>query len=132
MGWTRWVSAKRQSEKRRDIFFKQELTVDGIPPDQFLTSFEWDGAKNPTHRPIKKIVQELRENVATIDEELKVKTSEYAAAKAQLSGISRKTGGSLATRDLEDTVQESDVSLFVAPRPQTHTYNAHIFSFDAG
>ena len=112
MGWTRLVSAKRQSEKRRDNFFKQELTVDGIPPDQFLTSFEWDGAKNPTHRPIKKIVQELRENVATIDEELKVKTSEYAAAKAQLSGISRKTGGSLATRDLGDIVQESDVSFF--------------------
>ena len=83
-----------------------------ILPDQFLTSFEWDGAKNPTHRPIKKIVQELRENAATIDEELKVKTSEYAAAKAQLSGISRKTGGSLATRDLGDIVQESDVSFF--------------------
>ena len=38
--------------------------------------------------------------------------SEYAAAKAQLSGISRKTGGSLATRDLGDIVQESDVSFF--------------------
>jgi hypothetical protein len=48
----------------------------------------------------------------TVDEELKVKTSEYAAAKAQLSGISRKTGGSLATRDLGDIVQESDVSFF--------------------
>ena len=93
-----WPETLRSSESAANFFFLDFSSV--------------DGAKNPTHRPIKKIVQELRENVATIDEELKVKTSEYAAAKAQLSGISRKTGGSLATRDLGDIVQESDVSFF--------------------
>lgn len=90
-----------------------ELTVDGVSADRFLTAFTWDEAKHPARRPLRETVDKLQESVAKVDDEFKVKTSEYAMVKSQLNGLTRKAGGSLATRDLGELVQGADV------RPQT-------------
>jgi V-type H+-transporting ATPase subunit C len=49
-------------------------------------------------------VEKLAEGVAQLEDELKVKVADYNSAKSALSAISRKAGGSLATRDLGDVV----------------------------
>lgn len=42
--------------------------------------------------------------MAQLEDELKVKAAEYSAAKGALGAVTRKTGGSLATRDLHEAV----------------------------
>lgn len=69
----------------------------------------WDEAKHPARRPLRETVEKLQEGVAKVDDEFKVKTSEYAMVKSQLNGLTRKAGGSLATRDLGELVQGTDV-----------------------
>jgi V-type H+-transporting ATPase subunit C len=83
--------------------------VDGVSADRFLTAFTWDEAKHPARRPLRETVDKLQEGVAKVDDEFKVKTSEYAMVKSQLNGLTRKAGGSLATRDLGELVQGADV-----------------------
>ena len=87
----------------------EELSVDGISAERYLTAFTWDEAKHPARRPLRETVEKLQESVAKVDDEFKVKTSEYTMVKGQLNVISRKAAGSLATRDLGDLVQPSDL-----------------------
>ena len=49
-------------------------------------------------------MEKLGAGVAALEDELKVKASEYMAAKSSLGMLTRKAGGSLATRDLADVV----------------------------
>lgn len=87
----------------------EELSVDGISAERFLTAFTWDEAKHPARRPLRETVEKLQESVAKVDDEFKVRTSEYVTVKGQLSAISRKDNGSLATRDLGGLVNDSDL-----------------------
>lgn len=87
----------------------RELTVDDVSADRFLTAFRWDEAKHPARRPLRETVEKLQEGVAKVDDEFKVKASEYAMVKSQLNGLTRKAGGSLATRNLGELVQGTDV-----------------------
>ena len=49
-------------------------------------------------------MEKLGADVAALEDELKVKSSEYASAKGALGALTRKAGGSLATRDLGDVL----------------------------
>lgn len=59
---------------------------------------------------MRETADKLAEGVARLEEELKVKTSEYNGLKTQLGALTRKTGGTLATRDL------GDISAFAAQK----------------
>ena len=93
----------------------RELTVDGVSADRYLTAFTWDEAKHPARRSLRETVDKLQEGVAKVDDEFKVKTSEYTTVKSQLNGLARKAAGSLATRDLGELVQGSDVRHLTSP-----------------
>mmetsp|Transcript_7242 Transcript_7242/g.11381 ORF Transcript_7242/g.11381 Transcript_7242/m.11381 type:complete len:373 (-) Transcript_7242:2780-3898(-) len=95
--------ASSESEIARD------LTVDGVSAGRFLTDFAWDEAKHPARRPLRETVDKLQESVAKVDDEFKLKTSEYTSVKSQLNGLTRKAAGSLATRDLGELVQGADL-----------------------
>lgn len=86
-----------------------ELVVDGISAERFLTAFTWDEAKHPARRPLRETMERLQESVAKIEDDFRVKTGDLASAKTQLGALSRKAAGSLATRDLGEIVQDSDV-----------------------
>jgi hypothetical protein len=60
-------------------------------------------------------MERLQESVAKVEDDFRVKSSELASAKTQLSSLSRKTAGSLATRDLGEIVQDLDVRSFLSP-----------------
>ena len=109
--------------------------MDGVPVKRFISGFVWNEAKcvaycpspsptppaadvspaahlvrHPARRPLRETAEKLAEGVARLEEELKVKTAEYNALKSQLGALTRKAGGSLATRDL------GDISAFAAQK----------------
>ncbi|XP_019429674.1 PREDICTED: V-type proton ATPase subunit C-like isoform X2 [Lupinus angustifolius] len=85
------------------------LTVDGVPVDSYLTRFVWDEAKYPTVSPLKEIVDGIHGQVAKIEDDLKVRVSEYNNIRSQLNAINRKQTGSLAVRDLSNLVKPEDI-----------------------
>ncbi|KAK7336144.1 hypothetical protein VNO77_16677 [Canavalia gladiata] len=85
------------------------LTVDGVPVDSYLTRFVWDDAKYPTMSSLKEIVDGIHGQVAKIEDDLKVRVSEYNNIRSQLNAINRKQTGSLAVRDLSNLVKPEDI-----------------------
>uniref|UniRef100_A0A7S0RL04 V-type proton ATPase subunit C n=1 Tax=Chlamydomonas leiostraca TaxID=1034604 RepID=A0A7S0RL04_9CHLO len=81
------------------------LKVDGYPADVYLTRFKWDEAKFPIRRPLKETVEKISEIIARIEDDLKVKVSEYNTMKSQLNAASRKQTGSLSVRDISSLVK---------------------------
>ena len=104
-------SASAENERETSA----ELGVDVIPAERFLTAFTWDEAKHPARRPLRETMERLQESVAKVEDDFRVKSSELASAKTQLSSLSKKTAGSLATRDLGEIVQDLDVRSFLSP-----------------
>lgn len=82
----------------------EPLNVNSRPVTSFLTSFQWDEGKYPLRKTLKEIVTDLTNSVSLIDEDLKVKLAEYSASKQQFQMANRKTGGSLAIKDLSSVV----------------------------
>jgi hypothetical protein len=81
-----------------------DLAVDGVPVRRYLTAFQWNEAKHPARRPLRETVDKLAEGVAQLEDELKLKVADYNTSKSALGQLTRKAGGSLATRDLGDIV----------------------------
>ncbi|CAL5223599.1 g6138 [Coccomyxa viridis] len=94
------------SPGRDDDF--QEVSVAGQRPDQYLESFSWDAAKFPPRRPLNETVSAITENVQKLEDDLKVRMSEYNQLKGQVTAAARKQTGSLAVRDLTGLVSEED------------------------
>ena len=89
------------------------LSVDGVSLDSYVTRFRWDEAKHPLMAPLRETCDSIHEGVAKLEDDLKVRVAEYNAVKAQLSALTRKSGGSLAVRDLSDCL-DSHASRIVA------------------
>ncbi|XP_009786911.1 V-type proton ATPase subunit C [Nicotiana sylvestris] len=102
---------RRQIEELERVsgVLSSSLTVDGVPVDSYLTRFAWDEAKYPTMSPLKEIVDGIHTQVAKIEDDLKVRVSEYNNVRSQLNAINRKQAGSLAVRDLSNLVKPEDI-----------------------
>lgn len=102
---------RRQIEELERVsgVVSSSLTVDGVPVDSYLTRFVWDEAKYPTMSPLKEIVDGIHVQVAKIEDDLKVRVSEYNNVRSQLNAINRKQSGSLAVRDLSNLVKPEDI-----------------------
>ncbi|KAJ8537070.1 hypothetical protein K7X08_035471 [Anisodus acutangulus] len=102
---------RRQIEELERVsgVLSSSLTVDGVPVDSYLTRFAWDEAKYPTVSPLKEIVDGIHSQVAKIEDDLKVRVSEYNNVRSQLNAINRKQTGSLAVRDLSNLVKPTDI-----------------------
>lgn len=102
---------RRQIEELERIsgVVSSSLTVDGVPVDSYLTRFVWDEAKYPTMSPLRDIVDGIHVQIAKIEDDLKVRVSEYNSVKSQLNAINRKQAGSLAVRDLSNLVKPQDI-----------------------
>lgn len=84
------------------------LKVGNLPPEAYLTRFKWEEPKFPSRRPLKETVDKVTEIMSHIEDDLKVKMSDYNSLKSQLSAIARKTTGSLAVRDISALVKPRD------------------------
>ncbi|KAK6127815.1 hypothetical protein DH2020_013540 [Rehmannia glutinosa] len=86
---------RRQIEELERVsgVVSSSLTVDGVPVDSYLTRFVWDEAKYPTMSPLKEIVDGIHVQIAKIEDDLKVRISEYSNVRSQLNAMNRKQAG---------------------------------------
>jgi V-type H+-transporting ATPase subunit C len=83
-----------------------EITVEGVRPEAYLRNWKWDEAKFPSKRPPKDTVSAIMDTVQKLDEDLKLKATEFAQLKQQLQALLRKSQGSLAVRDVSMIVPD--------------------------
>lgn len=83
-----------------------EITVEGVRPEAYLKNWKWDEAKFPSKRPPKDTVTAIMETVQKLDEDLKLKGTEFTQLKQQLHALLRKAQGSLAVRDVSNIVPD--------------------------
>eukprot|EP00878_Enallax_costatus_P006736 GHUV01007062.1.p1 GENE.GHUV01007062.1~~GHUV01007062.1.p1 ORF type:complete len:354 (+),score=90.62 GHUV01007062.1:158-1219(+) len=87
----------------------QTLKVENLPVESYLTRFRWDEPKFPLRRPVKETLDKITEILAHLEDDLKVKVSEYNTVKGQMNAAMRKAGGSLAVRDISAVVKPNQV-----------------------
>ena len=51
---------------------REEVTVEGSAPDDFLETFTWNEAKYPPRRPLQETVNTITETVSKLEDDLKV------------------------------------------------------------
>jgi len=118
--------------------------VDGVPVRRYMHAFAWNEAKcgpaaplssfpltscprrHPARRPLRETAEKLAEGAVRLEEELKLKVAEYGAVKAQLGALTRKTGGSLATRDLSDVLAAAQAAAGAGAAPALLVDSEHL------
>jgi len=85
------------------------VTADGRPPQSLLENFAWDEARHPSRRPLRETVERIVEAVGKLEDDLKVRSADYAAKKQALQQVLRRREGSLAVRDLAGVVKPHQV-----------------------
>lgn len=78
----------------------ENLQVNDMYPEQYLTKFSWHKEKYPMQLPLKKIAEIISVQVSKIDGDLKTKATTYNNIKNNLQSLERKEAGSLLTRNL--------------------------------
>jgi len=86
------------------------LTVNNAAIDNYLTHFSWDEAKYPYRSSLKELTDKIHQQVAKLDDELKVKAADYANISHTIAAEERKLGGNLLVKSLADTVKPSDLT----------------------
>lgn len=76
------------------------LTVEGESVERYMTTFEWDEAKNPARRALKETVEKLSDRLARIDDEFKLKCGQLTTSKNLLNAVNRKSGAGINAKDL--------------------------------
>lgn len=79
-----------------------QLAVNNVSVDTYLTHFNWDEAKFPPRNQLKEIVEQVVGLIGKIDDEFKTKYSHFNEARSKLEAIRRKNMGNLMVRDLTD------------------------------
>mmetsp|Transcript_7463 Transcript_7463/g.11870 ORF Transcript_7463/g.11870 Transcript_7463/m.11870 type:complete len:366 (-) Transcript_7463:419-1516(-) len=89
-----------------DLNPDETLTVNGVSLEQFMTKFLWDPAKYNLKNSLRDLTSAISEEVTKIDEELRLKSSEYQTLKGALAAVKRKAGGNLMQRNLADVINK--------------------------
>mmetsp|Transcript_23866 Transcript_23866/g.28848 ORF Transcript_23866/g.28848 Transcript_23866/m.28848 type:complete len:371 (+) Transcript_23866:223-1335(+) len=100
---------RQLGELDRDQEVVNNLTVDGLPVERYLTTFQWDEAKHPARRPMKETTEKITESISNLEEELKIRSNEYNTAKSGLTALTRKAAGTLAVKDLTGIIHPDQI-----------------------
>jgi len=102
----------RESKKSYDEKTISDLNfqVNDTSLDSFITRFRWEDAKYSTQTPMREVADTIQASVNKLDEELKVKMSEYTNLRTQRTAVERKAGGNLMLKDLAEFVHDTDVT----------------------
>ncbi|PNH05357.1 V-type proton ATPase subunit C [Tetrabaena socialis] len=103
------TKVKRQVNDAGGAKALASLKVEGATTEAYVQRFKWDEAKFPARRPLKETVEKMTELVGRVEDDLKIKSSEYNNLKSQLGQITRKAQGSLAVRDVSLVVKPHQV-----------------------
>lgn len=84
-------------------------TLDKEDVHSYMQCFEWDDAKFSPELALHDIRREIVEQVARIEDDMKVQLTEYTNTRQALTAIERRSQGNLMTRGLATMVEESHV-----------------------
>ncbi|EED24136.1 vacuolar ATP synthase subunit c [Talaromyces stipitatus ATCC 10500] len=79
-------------------------TVNDKPVDQYLRTFQWNKVKYRADKSIGELIDLLKKEAASIDNDIRSKYSQYNQVKNTLATLQRKQTGNLATRSLASIV----------------------------
>ncbi|KAG4443594.1 hypothetical protein IFR05_000971 [Cadophora sp. M221] len=85
----------------------QQKTVNDKPADQYLRTFNWNKVKYRADKPLAELIDSLQKELASIDNDVKSKTTQYTQVKTNLTTLQRKQTGNLSTKSLTPVVDPS-------------------------
>lgn len=88
---------------------RADVWVEGQTPEGYLQRFAWNEAKYPSRRSLKDIVASIMDTVQKLDDDLKMKVTEFSQLRSTLQAANRKQQGSLAVRDLSSLLAPGQV-----------------------
>lgn len=83
--------------------------VDGVDIVEYVTDFEWDEAKFASSDSLSDIRKSIMEQVLQMEDDMKIRLSDFTATKQALAGIERRSQGTLMTRHLSTIVEAEHV-----------------------
>lgn len=84
--------------------------VDGVDVLEYATDFEWDEAKFASSDSLAELRKTVMEQVARLEEEMKIRSADYTTTKQALAAIARKSQGNLMARGLATIVTADQVT----------------------
>lgn len=84
--------------------------VDGVDVLEYATDFEWDEAKFASSDSLADLRKTIMDQVARLEEEMKIRSGDYTTTKQALAAIARKSQGNLMARGLASIVTATDVT----------------------
>lgn len=84
--------------------------VDDVDVLEYATDFEWDEAKFASTDSLADLRKTIMEQVARLEEEMKIRSGDYTTTKQALAAIARKSQGNLMARGLSSIVTAADVT----------------------
>jgi len=82
----------------------QLFSVNGANMDLYLTHFKWDEAKYPVKSSCRDLTEMINQQVSRLDEELRVKSTEYNALTHSISSTERNQSGNLLSKDISEFI----------------------------
>ncbi|KAK6344460.1 hypothetical protein TWF696_008097 [Orbilia brochopaga] len=98
----------------------------------YLQSFAWNKVKYRADRPIPDIVNVLKTEIHSLDDDIKAKYSSYQSVKTNLQTLQRRQQGNLSTRSLASVLKSSHfltseyltTALLAVPKPSEKEFLA--------
>lgn len=84
--------------------------VDEVDVFEYATDFEWDEAKFASSDALGELRKTIMDQVARLEEDMKIRSTDYSATKQALTAIARKSQGNLMSRSLATVVTAKDVT----------------------
>lgn len=88
----------------------ESLAVNNTSIDNYLKFFHWDEAKYSTMSSLASLTEMISSQMSKLDEELKIKASDYNSLLQTMNAENRKLGGTWLTKDLTDVVKASHIT----------------------
>jgi len=83
--------------------------IEGVPAATYVRSFRWDEAKFTSSDTLDSVRASLIESSSRLEAGLKVRLTDYTAAKQAVTAVARRTGGNLLSRSLAGIVTREHV-----------------------
>ncbi|KAI9748856.1 MAG: hypothetical protein M4579_007092 [Chaenotheca gracillima] len=109
----------------------QQKTVNAKPVDHYLRTFTWNKVKYRADKAIAELIDSLQKEIASIDNDVRNKYTQYNSAKTNLTTLERKQTGNLSTKSLTPIVDPSlmiqdseylETHLIAVPNQQTKIF----------
>ncbi|MCJ1338169.1 Vacuolar ATP synthase subunit C [Bachmanniomyces sp. S44760] len=85
----------------------ESKVVNDRPVEQYLRNFHWNKVKYRADRPLHQTMDMLQKEIASIDNDVRAKYSQYNNVKTTLSSLERKQTGNLSNKSLTSIVDPS-------------------------